>query len=97
MNSGNAARVCSVNEEIETADEPETVERLTMMARPGELPEATLRDTFDHIPLVVAVLVLANVAAAAAIGRGTYNLVRRARGYVEDERSPSTPRGTSMH
>jgi len=55
-------------------------ERMMTMARPGEHPEATLRDTFDHIPLVVAVLVLANVAAAAAIGRGTYNLVRRARG-----------------
>lgn len=48
------------------------------MARSGEHPEATLRDTLDHIPLVVAVLLLANVAAAAAIGRGTYNLVRRA-------------------
>ena len=68
-----------------------------MIARPGELPEATLKDTLDHIPLVVAVLVLANVAAAAAIGRGTYNLVRRARGHVDDDRSPSTPRGTSMH
>ena len=49
------------------------------MARLDELPEATLKDTFDHIPLVLTVLVLANVAAAAAIGRGTYNLVRRAR------------------
>jgi hypothetical protein len=51
-----------------------------------ELPEATLKDTFDHIPLVVAVLVLANVAAAAAIGRSTYNLVRRAR----EPRDPRT-------
>lgn len=50
-----------------------------MMARNDDLPEATLRDTFDHIPLVVAVLVLANVAAAAAIGRTTYNLVRGTR------------------
>ena len=49
------------------------------MARLEELPEATLKDTFDHIPLVLTVLVLANVAAAAAIGRGTYNLVRRVR------------------
>ncbi len=54
-------------------------ERMRMMARSGDLPEATLRDTFDHIPLVLAVLVLANVAAAAAIGRRTYNLVRWAR------------------
>lgn len=63
------------------------------MAKPGEHPEATLRDTFDHIPLVVAVLVLANVAAAAAIGRGTYNLVRRARGASAPER----PRPTLIH
>ena len=49
------------------------------MARPGERPEATLRDTLDHIPLVMAVLVLANVAAAAAIGRSTLNLMRGAR------------------
>jgi hypothetical protein len=54
-------------------------ERMRMMARNDDLPEATLRDTFDHIPLVVAVLVLANVAAAAAIGRSTYNLVRGTR------------------
>jgi hypothetical protein len=52
---------------------------MSAMARIEELPEATLKDTFDHIPLVLTVLVLANVAAAAAIGRGTYNLVRRVR------------------
>ena len=52
---------------------------MSAMARLEELPEATLKDTFDHIPLVLTVLVLANVAAAAAIGRGTYNLVRRVR------------------
>jgi hypothetical protein len=62
-------------------------EGMRMMARSGDLPEATLRDTFDHIPLVLAVLVLANVAAAAAIGRRTYNLVRWAR-----ERKSAGPR-----
>ena len=63
------------------------------MTRSGEHPEATLRDTLDHIPLVVAVLVLANFAAAAAIGRGTYNLVRRARG----ERRATAPRPVDAH
>lgn len=45
----------------------------------GEFPEGTIRDTLDNIPIVVTLLVLANVAAAAAIGRGTYELVKRAR------------------
>jgi hypothetical protein len=49
------------------------------MERHGEFPEATIKDTLDNIPIVVTLLVLANVAAAAAIGRGTYELVRRAR------------------
>ena len=66
------------------------------MARPGELPEATLRDTFDHIPLVVAVLVLANVAAAAAIGRSTYNLVRGTR-ETKNGGSRPMPRPTLVH
>jgi len=47
--------------------------------RHGEFPEGTIRDTLDNIPIVVTLLVLANVAAAAAIGRGTYELVKRAR------------------
>jgi len=49
------------------------------MEKHGEFPEATIRDTLDHIPIVVTLLLLANVAAAAAIGRGTYELVKRAR------------------
>lgn len=49
------------------------------MEKHGQYPEATIRDTLDNIPIVVTLLVLANVAAAAAIGRGTYELVKRAR------------------
>lgn len=48
------------------------------MEKHGQYPEATIRDTLDNIPIVVTLLVLANVAAAAAIGRGTYELVKRA-------------------
>ena len=71
-------------------------ERMRMMARNDDLPEATLRDTFDHIPLVVAVLVLANVAAAAAIGRSTYNLVRGAR-ETKNQRPRRLPPPTLVH
>jgi len=49
------------------------------MEKHGQFPEATIKDTLDNIPIVVTLLVLANVAAAAAIGRGTYELVKRAR------------------
>jgi hypothetical protein len=49
------------------------------MDKHGEFPEATIKDTLDSIPIVVTLLLLANVAAAAAIGRGTYELVKRAR------------------
>ena len=90
MNSCNLGIVESVNENSENRE-------VDVMARSDEHPEATLRDTLDHIPLVVAVLVLANVAAAAAIGRGTYNLVRRARGYVDKDESPTPPRATMIH
>jgi hypothetical protein len=48
------------------------------MEKHGQYPEATIRDTLDNIPIVVTLLVLANVAAAAAIGRA-YSLVKRAR------------------
>jgi hypothetical protein len=49
------------------------------MEKHGRFPEATIKDALDNIPIVVTLLVLANVAAAAAIGRGTYELVKRAR------------------
>jgi len=55
------------------------------MERHGEFPEGTIRDTLDNLPMVVTLLVLANVAAAAAVGRGTYALVKRARA------RPTTP------
>lgn len=50
------------------------------MDRHGDFPEGTIEDTLNQIPLVLAMLVLANVAAAAAVGRGTYRLVRRVSG-----------------
>lgn len=50
------------------------------MDRHGDFPERTIEDTLYEIPLVLTMLVLANVAAAAALGRGTYRLVRRVRG-----------------
>jgi hypothetical protein len=49
------------------------------MEKHGEFPEGTIRDTLDNLPIVVTLLLLANMAAAAAIGRGTYHLVARAR------------------
>jgi hypothetical protein len=48
------------------------------MEKHGRFPEATIKDTLDNIPMVVTLLLLANVAAAAAIGRGTYVLFKRA-------------------
>jgi len=51
----------------------------SQIERHGEFPEGTIRDTLDNLPMVVTLLVLANVAAAAAVGRGTYALVKRAR------------------
>jgi len=56
-----------------------------MMEKHGEFPEATIRDTLDNIPIVLTLLVLANVAAAAALGRGTYELVTRARARKTNE------------
>ena len=50
------------------------------MERHGNFPERTIEDTLCEIPLVLTMLVLANVAAAAALGRGTYRLVRRVSG-----------------
>lgn len=50
------------------------------MERNSVFPDGTIKDTLSEMPLVLAMLLLANVAAAAAIGRGTYNLVRRASG-----------------
>jgi hypothetical protein len=55
------------------------------MERHGNFPEGTIKDTLQEIPLVLTMLVLANVAAAAVIGRGTYRLVRRARGDARTE------------
>ena len=56
------------------------------MEKHGQFPEATIKDTLDNIPIVVTLLVLANVAAAAAIGRGTYELVKRARARTNETR-----------
>ena len=56
------------------------------MEKHGQFPEATIKDTLDNIPIVVTLLVLANVAAAAAIGRGTYELVKRARTRTSETR-----------
>jgi hypothetical protein len=52
----------------------------------GQFPEATIKDALDNIPIVVTLLVLANVAAAAAIGRSTYELVKRARTRTSETR-----------
>jgi hypothetical protein len=60
------------------------------MERHGTFPDATIEDTLNQIPVVVTMLVLANVAAAAAIGRGTYRLVRRAGG-LRDDAASATP------
>jgi len=48
------------------------------MDKHGDFPEATIRDALDNIPIVMTLLVLANFAAAAALGRGTYALLKRA-------------------
>jgi hypothetical protein len=55
--------------------------KLIEMERHGTFPDGTIQDSLNHLPLVLTMLMLANVAAAAALGRGTYRLVRRVRSF----------------
>lgn len=85
MNAVQNRRVYRAKQRTEAGSGKKRMEKRTQgrmagrMERHGEFPEGTIRDTLDNLPMVVTLLVLANVAAAAAVGRGTYALVKRAR------------------